>query len=227
MNRMQTFWHWIWQEPFSWIRDSIFQPAKFKREFGEATLAQRTKSMLRLALPLFLVCYPFALVCRAVFIALHLVPFSDLASFLVAPILGIAGGIAGGIAVGIAVGIAGGIAGGIAFIASLWFSLLRLPLYPISGLSLVRTYLASKNNPPAVFTYLHQSALYWDERVYLPLPYLKRILRLAAKENVEQALAEIAFITAERPQQLRAARAIASEIAVGELEMRKSLRRHC
>jgi hypothetical protein len=315
MKRVRAVWHYVWEEPFSWIRDCFFQPAKFNREFGNNKLIQRSILMLRLALPIFLISYPFGIVARAIFIALHFISFSGIIGFLLTPITGIAigiaigitGGIAGIIAEsileGLAFGIAGGIAGsilgglafgnagtiaggiagdiiasitggisagiifgitagipfgiaiifmeglgiaitegilggtsfglaagigasisgGLAFIASYLFSLYRLPLYPISGFSLVKTYFASRHNPPAVFTYLHQSALYWDERVYLPLPYLRHTLHLAAKENVKQALTEIAFIAAERPQQLRAARAVVSEIAVSELELRKSL----
>jgi hypothetical protein len=348
MIRVRAIWHYIWEEPFSWIRDCFFQPAKFNREFGRRTLAQRSRSMLRLALPMFLVSYPFVLVARAVFIAFHLLPLSDITGFLLVPAIGtifsiiasvpigvtvdiaygiasgigfgiaagitgggivggiaygvvggiaygiaadiafgirvdiaagivigiaagivydvagdiahsivgsIAYGIASGIAIGIgadiALGIVGGIVEGIAagitvsiaisiavgvmggigiavvvgisFITGYLLSFYRLLLYPISGFSLVSTYFASKDNPSAVFSYLHQSALYWDERINLPLPYLKRALRLAAKENLEQTLEEITFIAAERPQQLRVARAIASEIAVAQLELRKSL----
>ncbi len=100
----------------------------------------------------------------------------------------------------------------------------RVPLYPVSSLSSFRAYLASRKNPPQVFTYLHRSSLYWDERVLLPLPGLKHTLLLAAGQNVEQALEEISFIVAERPQQLRAARTASLEIAIRDLEMREDLR---
>ncbi len=99
-----------------------------------------------------------------------------------------------------------------------------MPLYPASGLSGLRVYLDSRKNPPQVFTYLHRSSLYWDERVFLPLPYLKRTLLIAADQHVKQALEEVAFIVAERPQQLGAARAASLEIAIRDLEMGESLR---
>src|SRR6266704_6626577 len=110
-----------------------------------------------------------------------------------------------------------------AFTVSYVLGYYRLPLYPASGLSGLRVYLDSRKNPPQVFTYLHRSSLYWDERVFLPLPYLKRTLLIAAEQNEEQALEEIAFIVAERPQQLGAARGASLAIAIRDLELRDSL----
>lgn len=108
-------------------------------------------------------------------------------------------------------------------IASSIVGYFRLPLYPVSSLSALRAYLASRQNPPGVFSHLHRSALYWDERVFLPLPGLKHTLLLAAEQNVEQVREEIAFIVAERPQQIGAAQAASLEIAIHNLEMREEL----
>ncbi len=120
--------------------------------------------------------------------------------------------------------IAGGIAGGIAFIFGYILGYFRIPLYPVSGFSGLKAYLSSRKNPPQVFAYLHHSALYWDECVNIPLPRLKQSLLIAAEQNVEQALEEIAFIVAERPQQIGQARAASLEIAVRDLETRNILR---
>lgn len=139
--------------------------------------------------------------------------------FAVGIVDGIAGSIAGSIALGRAGGIVVGIAGGIAYLLGYF----RLPLYLASGASAFRAYLASRRNPTRVFDYLHRSSLYWDERVYLPLPFLKRTLLIAYNEAPEKILEEIAFIKAERPQQLRVALAVAVEIAMGDLESRKNL----
>jgi len=101
--------------------------------------------------------------------------------------------------------------------------LFRLPFYLVSGPSALRAYLASRKNPSHVFVYLQRSSLHWDEIVYLPLPYLKETLLIAYDEDPEKALEEIAFIAAERPQQLRAAQAALLEIAVHDLEERKKM----
>ncbi|GCE17522.1 AAA family ATPase [Dictyobacter kobayashii] len=65
---------------------------------------------------------------------------------------------------------------------------------------------------------LKHSALHWDERIYLPLPFLKQLLLLAYSEQPEQTLEEILFIATERPLQLPAARSTALEIALDYLE---------
>jgi uncharacterized protein len=145
--------------------------------------------------------------------------------------VGVLEGITEGTAVGIVVGIAvsiggdtpGGIAGGITFIIGYVLGYYRIPLYLASGPAALRTYLASRKNPPQVFTYLHRSSLYWDECVYLHLPYLRHTLLIAAEQNVNKALQELAFIMAMRPQQLSAAQAVSLELAMRDLESRKSL----
>ena len=135
-----------------------------------------------------------------------------------------AGGVAGFIVGAIAGGVNVGLALAIAFIISYIVGYYRLPLYPMSGLSGLRVYFDSRKNPLQVFTYLHRSSLYWDELIFLPLPYLKRILLIAADQNIQQALDEIAFIAAERAQQIGAARAASLEIAIRDLETHESLR---
>ncbi len=120
--------------------------------------------------------------------------------------------------------IIGGIEVAIAFLISYTFGYYRLLLYPVSGLSGLLAYFASRKNPLQVFFHLHHSSLYWDERVFLPLPGLKDMLLLAAGQDIKQALDEIAFIVAERPQQIGAAQAASLEIAVHALETCESIR---
>jgi len=131
-------------------------------------------------------------------------------------VYGIVGGIAGG-----SVGI--GIMGGILTFMGFFLGSYRIPLYLVSGPSALKAYLSSLQKPSEVFALLQRSSLHWDERVYLPLPYLKRTLLIAYDEQPDMALEEIAFIAAERPQQLRAAQAAALEIAMRDLETRKTL----
>lgn len=152
---------------------------------------------------------------------------------------GIAGGMAGSIAIGmaggiaksIAMGTAGGIAGGIVLGIALGIALsityiifiFRLPFILVNIPSAIRLYRASCKQPARVFEYLHRSTLYWDEMIYLPLPFLKQTLLIAYDESSEKALEEIAFIAAERPRQIQVARAAALEIALRDLEARQDL----
>jgi len=100
----------------------------------------------------------------------------------------------------------------------------RLLFYPVSGPSALIAYLKSRGDPAHVFEYLHRCSLYWDEIVYLPLPYLKQTLLIASVQDTERALDEISFIAAERPRQLRAARGAVLEIAISYLEQCKTMR---
>jgi hypothetical protein len=160
--------------------------------------------------------------------------------------LGITSGITVSITLGTAVGfrgdiateivVAGGLAGVGVFISGGGFAgdniidaiagllgIFRLPFYLVSGPSALWAYFASRANPPKALSYLQRSSLHWDERVYLPLPYLRRTLMIAYEAKPEQTLAEIQFIAAERPQQLWAARAALIEIMLLDLEKRKNL----
>ncbi len=140
---------------------------------------------------------------------------------------GIAGGIAFSIAGGIAFSIAGGITGGIEFGIvggiGVILGVYRVPLYLISGPSILYTYFASWQQPRESLQLLRHSALHWDERVYLPLPFLKRTLLIASDQDLQETVTEIAFIAAERPQQLRAARMAILEIAMRDLGERKTV----
>jgi hypothetical protein len=100
----------------------------------------------------------------------------------------------------------------------------RLPLYLISAPSVLRAYFTSSRNPKQVFIHLHSCALYWDERIYLPLPRLKQLLLLAAAEDWKRTLNELTFIAVEQPPQIGIARSVLVEMTLSDLEMRDSLR---
>jgi AAA ATPase domain len=313
MKLLKRSWHYILLEPFSWwLFYCFFQPTKFRKEYETEGFLRRIGIMLRLALPIFLISYPLALIVRLISHSLFpdsifFGPGANLFGFLLsaawATILSLAlgivggvlgsiglgimggialgivggaglgiiqsnslaigggiavaitagllagivegrtwgmaggalGGIAGGMAWGLAGSIVGSIAGGIissivgsiavaiAFFVSYLLGYYRLPFYFVSGLSGLRTYLASQKNPLQVFAYLHRSSLYWDEYVFLPLPGLKSLLIMAVEQNSEQAQEEIAFIVSNRPQQIRAAQEASLEIAIRGLEICESL----
>ena len=138
--------------------------------------------------------------------------------------LGITTGLVIDIAFSIQFGIIRGIAIGIVFIISYILGYCRLPLYLVSAASGLWAYITSQNNPQQVFTYLHRSALYWDECVFLLLLGLKKILLIAAHQDSERTLKEIAFIVSKRPHQILAAQVASLEIALYDLEMRNTLR---
>jgi hypothetical protein len=154
--------------------------------------------------------------------------------------VGVAAAGALGVAVGLQVGAVGadwqsvykalasgesnGLTTSIAFFGGYIFSYYRLPLYPFSALSVIRANQCSQRDPVHVFYYLKHCALHFDESVFLPLPYVRPLLLLAANQNMEAALEEIEFLFQERPQQSGAARVALLELVLFDLSMRSSLR---
>jgi hypothetical protein len=112
---------------------------------------------------------------------------------------------------------------GAGFLCLYLISYYRLPLYPLSAYSTIQAYLASKRQPQQTLYCLRHSSLYWDECVFLPLPYLKSMLLLSSKENLPETLDEIHFIVSKRPQQAWAAQEVAYELALRDLEKRTGL----
>ncbi|HYU77085.1 MAG TPA: hypothetical protein VEL31_30820, partial [Ktedonobacteraceae bacterium] len=137
---------------------------------------------------------------------------------------GLAWAIASSLARGTIIGAIGGVLVAVAFLTSYLLGYYRLLLYPVSGPSAFWTYRASRKNPLLVFVHLHSSSLYWDECVFLPLPYLRRTLLIAVEQDVQLALKEIAFIIDERPQQRSAALRTSLEVVLHDMEMRESIR---
>ena len=153
--------------------------------------------------------------------------------------IGIAVASAFGLAVGIPVGDAGVSAtpflesstAGIAqealvalpFLLCYLLSYYRLPLYPISAYSLLQVYLAAQSKGQQALSCLQHSSLHWDECVFLPLPYLRKTLLLAAEQARAETLEELRFIFQQRPQQRWAAQAAVYELALCDLEQRTLL----
>ena len=166
---------------------------------------------------------------------------------VIAVVIGLVTGTVKGVKWGIRRGILAGVLGGSAWtigsipvigaiditrgatVASIFFACYmigyyRVPLYLVSGLSGLRAYIASKRNSTTVFLNLHNSSLYWDECVFFPLPLLRQTLLIAVRQNMQQALHEIAFIAKQRPQQIHAAQMTAIEIALRDLQSRETIR---
>ncbi len=113
---------------------------------------------------------------------------------------------------------------GLAFLVSYIPNYYRLLLYPFNAASMLKVYLDSQKHPERIFYNLRHCALFWDECVFLPLPYVRPLLLIAANQNVELALREIDFLLHERPQQRIAVLATALEIALGDLCLCEGLR---
>src|SRR6266849_1547075 len=111
----------------------------------------------------------------------------------------------------------------VVFFVSYTLGYYRIPLYVISGPSGLLAYIASRKDASGVFTNLHRSALYWDECVFLPLPYLQQMLLIAVGQDVQRAFKELTFIVDKRPQQQYTALAVLCEIALHDMEARETI----
>jgi uncharacterized protein len=113
---------------------------------------------------------------------------------------------------------------GMAFLFCYFISYYRLPLYPISAYSMIQANVASRSRRYPALYCLQNASLHWDECVFLPLPYVKEMLLLAAEQSLNATLDEVSFIVLERPQQIGAAQDAIYEIVLLDLEERKVLR---
>ncbi len=73
------------------------------------------------------------------------------------------------------------------------------------------------------FKSFHHSPVYWDEVIAMPLPYLVNWLIRCVHHDRERGLAEIRFVTAQRPFQRRAAQKALIALAVEDLQRMESL----
>jgi hypothetical protein len=99
----------------------------------------------------------------------------------------------------------------------------RLPLYPVSAISSLLAYRASKKNAQQALEHVQHSALYWDEGVFLPLLGLRKTLTVIANRQTEQAMQVITFIIAQRPAQMTEALPVLREIVANDLAARSTI----
>jgi len=143
--------------------------------------------------------------------------------------LGVAGRVTGSVAAGAAVGVTVswgvgirfGLPFAIAFVVAYptTFSLIyfRLISYPFDIAFSTAAYFAAKRQP-----YLAKRAWWWcpvawNEVIWLPMPFVGKLLALLTRQDREEGFRQIVFVAAERKLQSRAARAALVEVALDDL----------
>src|SRR5436309_4532151 len=100
----QRIWQYLLVEPSHWLFVCFFQPARFRREFEHQAFLKRILFMFRLALPLFLLSYPFALTVQVLlsdsFLSRKSFEFSSIPQYLLSTIQATTLGIGCGILAG-------------------------------------------------------------------------------------------------------------------------------
>src|SRR5437867_12540428 len=60
LSTFQHIWRYLLAEPYTWLFFCFFQPTRFGTEYEQQSFLKRIVLIFRLALPLFLLSYPFA-----------------------------------------------------------------------------------------------------------------------------------------------------------------------
>jgi hypothetical protein len=115
---------------------------------------------------------------------------------------------------GVWVGVALGVALGVAF----WLTFFRMLSYPLDAALSARAYFAARRAPQAALLAWRWCPVAWNEVIWLPLPYVARLLALLTQQDHQEGLSQIAFVAAERPRQRRAALSALTEVAAQDLQ---------
>ena len=130
------------------------------------------------------------------------------------------GSLTRGVAAGVARGMAFGVAIGVSFTLALWITHFRLVSYPLDFAINIAAYFVARRNPQSSFRVWRWCPVAWNEVIWLPLPFVGKLMVLMAQQNREEAFKQIAFVAAERSLQKRAAVKALAEIAVSDLQVK-------
>lgn len=141
----------------------------------------------------------------------------------------LAGGVTGGVAIGMTRGMAFGLAvslslsaafgltGGVAYGVAYWLVYFRLLTYPFEVALSTITYIVSKQQPSAIARVWRWSPVAWNEMIWLPLPFISKMLVMFVQQDRAEGLRQIAFVAAERRLQHRAALKASLQVAINDL----------
>ncbi|MFL6209922.1 MAG: ATP-binding protein [Pyrinomonadaceae bacterium] len=130
---------------------------------------------------------------------------------------GVVLGVAFGVSFGVAFSVAFGVAFGVAFPLAFWLTYSRLITYPFDVVLTAATYYVGRQRLHAVWRAWRWCPVAWNEVIWLPLPFVSRLLALLVRQDREEGFRQIAFVAAERKLQRRAALAALVEVAVNDL----------
>ena len=135
---------------------------------------------------------------------------------------GVASGVAEvvvvGVVVGVVFGVSCGMGGGVTSPLAWLITYFRLASYPLDFAITTAAYLVARRSPQSSFRVWRWCPVAWNEVIWLPLPFVGRLLVLMVWQNREEAFKQIAFVAAERPLQKRAAIKAMAEIAINDVQ---------
>ena len=138
---------------------------------------------------------------------------------------GMAFGVASGVSSAIGMGTAIAVASIVGFVIGHsvasplgWCSrCLRLAMYPLNAGLSTAVYLAARWRPHAAPKAWAWCPVVWNETIWLPLPFVGRLLALMARQDRDGGFGQIAFVAAERTLQRHAAMGALVEVALQDL----------
>lgn len=130
---------------------------------------------------------------------------------------GVAVGVAGSLGGGVAFGLVGDVAVGVAVVAAFWIAYFRIMTYPFDSVLSTATYLVTRRWPGTAMRAWRWCPVAWNEMIWLPLPFVSKLLALTVRQDREEGFKRIAFVAAERRLQRRAALAALAEVAIDDL----------
>ncbi len=107
---------------------------------------------------------------------------------------------------------------GVAFGVAFWLSYFRLVAYAFDALLSAAAYFSARRRPQTAARAWRWCPVRWNEVIWLPLPFVSKLLALLARQDREYGFRQIAFVAAERGLQRRAAIAALVEVASGDLK---------
>lgn len=108
------------------------------------------------------------------------------------------------------IGIISALEGGVPYISAFILFTFHLTYYPFELVWQILMIYQANRNPKEALRYLRLSPVYWDDHIWLPLPFLDNLLLLATRSNQDEALSEIAFVAQSFRQQWAASNALAA-----------------
>jgi DNA polymerase III delta prime subunit len=129
-------------------------------------------------------------------------------------IIGVLTGALAGVGLGVGLGIAAGVGAAVAF----WSTHFRLVMYPLEVALSAATYFAGRRWPHVAARAWPWCPVAWNEVIWLPLPFVGKLLALLVQQDREEGFRQIAFVAAERRFQRHAALGALTEVAISDLQ---------
>jgi len=130
---------------------------------------------------------------------------------------GVAASVVLGVAAGVAFGVTASVGVGVAVPFVFWFVYFRLLTYPLDTMLSAIAYFMGRWRQDILAQAWRICPVSWNEVIWLPLPFVSKLLVLMTQRNREESFRQIAFVTAERRLQRSAALKALLKITINDL----------